>query len=94
MQTYKINKGFVVQKLDNKTVIFDGEESLLYTFNETASYVFKKLKIGWDEVRIAQSLAKLYKIKEARAKKDVKELISEMKKKKLILAMKQVLKNE
>jgi len=81
---YKINKGFIVQKLDDKTVIFDGDNSVLYTFNETASYIFKKLKTGQSEKEIITSLVKRYHIKEDRAKKDIKELIAELKKKKII----------
>jgi hypothetical protein len=81
---YKINKGFIVQKLDDKTVIFDGDNSVLYTFNETASYIFKKLKTGQSEKEIITSLIKRYNIKEDRAKKDIKELIAELKKKKII----------
>lgn len=81
---YKITKGLITQKLDNKTVIFDGEESVLYTFNETASYIFLKLKAKWDEKKIILSLVKRYGLKEERAKKDVKELIVDLKKKKII----------
>ena len=81
---YKINKGFIVQKLDDKTVIFDGDNSVLYAFNETASYIFKKLKTGQSEKEIIASLVKRYDIKDGRAKKDIKELIAELKKKKII----------
>lgn len=81
---YTITKGLITQKLDNKTVIFDGEESILYTFNETASYVFLKIKAKWDEKKIVLSLVKRYGVKEERAKKDVKELIKDLLKKKII----------
>lgn len=81
---YKINKGFIVQKLDNKTVIFDGEESVLYTFNETASFIFKKIKRGSEEDAIIEEMVKKYRIKKERAKKDLEELISDLKKKKII----------
>ena len=84
MKTYKVNKGFIVQKLDNKTVIFDGEESVLYTFNETASVIFKRIKSGWDEVKIIDELAKKYDIKKKRVEKDVDRIFSEMIKKKII----------
>lgn len=81
---YTITKGLITQRLDNKTVIFDGEESVLYTFNETASYVFLKIKAKWDEKKIVLSLVKRYGVKEERAKKDVKELIKDLLKKKII----------
>ena len=81
---YKINKGLITQKLDDKTVIFDGDESILYTFNETASYVFKKIKSGEDEERIIDLIVKRYQIKPEKAKKDLKDLLVDLKKKKII----------
>lgn len=84
MPKYKINKGFIQQKLDDKMVIFDGEESVLYTFNETASFIFQKLKLGWDNKKIIDGLVKKHQIKEKRAEKDVNELISDLLKKKII----------
>ncbi len=81
---YKINKGFIIQKLDDKNVIFDGEESMLYTFNETASYIFSKLKLRWDEKKITDDIVKKYKVKKEKTAKDLKELISDLKKKKII----------
>ena len=39
MTNYRINKGFIVQKLGKKTVIFDGEKSELITFkSETFTF--------------------------------------------------------
>lgn len=84
MPKYKINKGFIQQKLDDKIVIFDGEESVLYTFNETASFIFQKLKLGWHGKKIIEELVKKYQIKEKKAEKDVNELISDLLKGKII----------
>lgn len=84
MPKYKINKGFIVQKLDNKTVIFDGEESVLYTFNETASFIFKKLKKGLNDKEIITTVVKKYNSKEEKVKKDYQELITDLLKKKII----------
>ena len=81
---YKINKGFIVQKLDDKTVIFDGEKSVLYTFNETASFIFRRLKLGRSIVEIVKTLMMKYKIGEIEAKKDIKELIRDLLAKKII----------
>lgn len=85
---YKINKGFIVQKLDGKTTIFDGEKSVFYTFNETATFIFQKLKSGWDEDKISDYLVKKYSIKKEKAEKDVKELLLDLLSKKIILKMK------
>ncbi len=88
MQKYKINKGFIVQKLDNKTVIFDGEESVLYTFNETASFIFQKLKKGFNDKEIIKAVVKKYKVKETRVANDLKEIIADLRKKKIISSVK------
>jgi len=84
MPKYKINKGFIIQKLDDKTVIFDGEESTLYTFNETASFIFQKLKKGLDDKEIITAVIKKYNSKEEKVKKDYQELINDLIKKKII----------
>ncbi len=84
MQKYKINKGFIVQKLDNRTVIFDGEESVLYTFNETASYIFQKLKKGLNDKEIIEAVVKKYNSKGEKVRNDYQELITDLLKKKII----------
>lgn len=84
MKQYKINKGFITQKLDDKTVIFDGEESILYTFNETATYIFLKLKAGWGKEKITGGLVKRYGINEKKAQADLNDLLNDFLKKKII----------
>ena len=82
--TYKINKDFIIQKLDNKVVIFDGNKSILHTLNETASYAFKKIKSGLNETAIVEMVAKQYKKDKKTVKKDIKKLIIDLKKKRVL----------
>lgn len=84
MSLYKINKGFITQKLGDKTVIFDGEESVLYTFNETASFVFGKIKKRLSDKQIIESLIKKFGITQKRAEKDFKDLATNLLAKKII----------
>ena len=84
MKKYKINKGFIIQKLDGKTTIFDGEESLLYTFNETASFIFDKIKLGWNEEKISLGLAKKFQVDLETTNRDISGLVKELIKKKII----------
>jgi hypothetical protein len=70
-------------------VIFDAEESVLYTLNATASEIFCLLKKGLKEEEIVERMVKKYKVKKERAEKDVKEMIGELEKRKII-----VLKNK
>ncbi len=81
---YKIQKGLIVQKLDKKTVIFDGEESVLYTFNQTASEIFRLIKKGLEEKEIIEKITKKYSIKKERVKKDLNGLIFDLIKKKIV----------
>jgi len=81
---YKINKSLILQKMDKNLVGFDVDRSFLYTFNETAEFIFKKIKIGWEEEKIVLALVKIYNVALPTLKKDVKSLIKDMVKNKII----------
>jgi hypothetical protein len=82
---YQIQKGLIIQKIDKETVIFDAEESVLYTLNETASEIFRLLKKGLKEKEIVlRKWVKKYEVKKERVEKDVEELVEELKKRKII----------
>jgi hypothetical protein len=82
---YRINRNLILQKLDEKLVGFDVERSFLYTFNETAEYIYKKIKSGWEEDKIANHLARKYDVQLPTVKKDIKVLISDLLKNKILL---------
>ena len=81
---YKIQKGLIIQKIDKETVIFDAEESVFYTLNETASEIFKMIKKGLSEEEIVEKMIKKYSIKKEKAEKDVKELVEGLIKKGIV----------
>lgn len=81
---YKINKGFIMQKVGEKSTIFDGEESALYTFNKKASVIFGKIKAGWEKEKIVNYLAKFYSIKKEMAEKDFDDFTEDLIKSKII----------
>lgn len=81
---YKINKGFIVQKVGDKSTIFDGEESALYTFNKTGAVIFEKLRQGWDKEKIVGFLSKAYAIKEKTAGADFDQFTKQLIKAKII----------
>lgn len=86
---YQLNKGFIFQKLGNKITIFDGEDSVLYTFNEIASYIFGKLKLGLEKERIKELLLKKYAVQEEEARKDLDNLVKDLLDKKIITQIKE-----
>lgn len=83
--SYKVNRNVILQKLDRKLVGFDVERSFLYTFNETAEIIYKKIKLGWGEERIAINISRKYDAPISVIKKDIKLLIKDLLKNKIIL---------
>ncbi len=82
---YKINKGFIVQKIGNNLTVFDGEKSDLISFNGVGTVIFEKIKKGWDADRIVEEIMNKYSVDEKRAKKDTEEFIMQLKKNKIII---------
>jgi 6-pyruvoyl-tetrahydropterin synthase len=80
----KIQKGLIIQKIDNQTVIFDADQSILYTLNETASIIFDKLKKNWDKQKIINYMLKKFAVKKERLEKDFHQLLKDLKDKKII----------
>ena len=82
---YTVNKAYIIQKLDGKIVIFDGEKSILFTLNDTASFMFQKIKLGWDKGKIIEAVVKGYSIDRESVTKDLDKVISDLVKQKIIL---------
>lgn len=82
---YSINKNLILQKTDEGLVGFETEKSFLYTFNETAEFIFKKIKLNWEEEKIVSALAKKYEVTLSTLKKDVKALIKDMLKYRILI---------
>ena len=88
MKKYKLNKGFIVQKTGNQTVIFDADKSLLYSLNETATFIFKKIKQNKQTGEISQLFVNKYRISRAKADNDIALFIKDLIKKKIVLLYK------
>lgn len=84
MKKAATNKSIIFQKIDNKLVGFDIERSSLYTFNETAEFIYKKMVTGMREGAIAKLVAKKYCVEEKTARKDIEGLAKDLKKNKIL----------
>lgn len=82
---HQLKQGYIVQKQGDKTTLFDGEKSILYTLNDSASFMFEQIKNGLDEDKIVKNIVKKYKISPEDAKADFNTLLKNLKKKKIIL---------
>jgi len=80
----KINKGIIIQKRGKTSTIFDGEKSVLFTLNDSGSYIFSHLKLGKKIEEIANLMVRRYKINHPVAMRDIKSFILELKKKKIV----------
>ena len=85
---YKINHGFIIQKIDNKVMIFSGEESVLRTLNETAAYIFQKLRIGWENEKIVEGLVEKFGAMQKQAKEDLEDFIKLLLRKQILTKIK------
>lgn len=84
MKSYKLQKGLIYQKIGGKKIIFDGEKSILYTLNKSASFIFDSVKKGLNTNEIIDLMIKKYSITKEKAEKDLNNLILDLKKNKII----------
>ncbi|MBI4137120.1 PqqD family protein [Candidatus Roizmanbacteria bacterium] len=84
MNQYRIKKGFIVQKMSKKYVLFDPETSTLHTINETGAFIFSSLKKKMTYQDISQKIATRYKIALEKAQQDTSTFIDLLKKKGII----------
>lgn len=85
---YKINIGFITQKVGGKIAIFSGEDSVLHTLNDTAAFIFQGLKLGWEDKKIIKGLMEKYSATQKQAEEDLKEFTDLLLKKKIIAQIK------
>lgn len=85
MKRYKINKKYIVQKIEDKITIFDSDQSILFTLNNTAATIFEGIKFGLSQEKIAEKLSIEFDTLQSEAKKDIETFTEELKKKKVII---------
>lgn len=81
---YKINKGFIIEKVGSKATIFDPEESSLHILNSIGMFIFTELKKGKNVTQISKDLAEKYEVTEYKVQRDIKDFIKDLKEKKII----------
>lgn len=79
-----MKKNLIFQKIGKETMIFDSENSLLYSLNKTAYYIWKKLRLRWNKKQIIDGLAKKYEASESEIRVDYDRITKEIRKKKII----------
>lgn len=82
---YNINKNLIFQVIGKESTIFDTEESVLHTFNESATFIFLLLKKGWNKEKIILTLIEKFNIEKLKADGDFNKFLTELKKKKILI---------
>ncbi|MCX6731057.1 MAG: PqqD family protein [Candidatus Roizmanbacteria bacterium] len=86
--TQKVNKNLIVQKLEDSVVLFDSDASVLYTLNETATYIFTLLKKNVSKKDIVAQMKKRYGLDEKKMTADFDEVFNDFVKKGIITSKK------
>ena len=85
-QKYRLNKDMISQKIQGNEVVFDTEKSTIYTLNETATFILKRITLKKSLQEIEKSIMQEYDVDEAVAKKDVQSTVSDFIKKKILIS--------
>ncbi len=75
MKKITIVKGYITQRSGKTITIFDAEKSVLLTLNNSATFIFDRLKRGAGTRAIAADLVNEFKVTEEKAEKDVADFI-------------------
>lgn len=87
MKKYKLNTGFLTQKVKDKTTVFSGEDSALFTFNDTAAYIFTGIKLQWDREKIVGGLKKRFDVTREKAEMDIENFVKQLEENKIIVPL-------
>ena len=80
----KFKDGVLVERLGDVGVIFDNNTSTLHEFNEVGYLIVSMIEENMSHAKMVAKIVDEYRISEARAKKDLKEFIRQLKDKGLI----------
>lgn len=81
---YKINKKLAFRKIDGVYYVIDPENMKLFSFNETATFIWDTILSRKDLSEILKSLVDEYEIDKEVAKNDLEEFICLLKNNNLI----------
>jgi hypothetical protein len=81
----KIKKGLIVQKVNKETIVYDTEQAKIHTINETASFIFQKIKAQKNIGQIIESLVKKFGITKSKAEDDINDFIKVLVKEKILI---------
>lgn len=82
-------KANVISKIDGEISIFNVDNSILYSFNQSGSYIFEMIKKGRNKMMIIKNMSKKYDISLKQAEKDVNDFLKNLSKNRIISILEQ-----
>ncbi len=75
----KLKNSVVVTRLGNDWVVYDGEEEMLYEFNEVGGKILNLIQEGVGKMdEIVEEIVKEFEVSESQAEEDVREFLEKM----------------
>ena len=75
----KLKNNVVVTKLEDVWVAYDGEEEMLYEFNEVGGKILNLIQEGVGKMdEIVEEIVKEFEVSESQAEEDVREFLEKM----------------
>ncbi len=84
-EKYKINSELIFEIIGGQMTVYDPEKSYLHTFDEVATKIVEMLKKKKTEDDIVDNLTKLYDVEKKQVKDDLKTLLKELLRKKILI---------
>ena len=84
-KTFCFNSNFIYEKLNNQLTVFNTERSYLYTFNDTASFVYQLLKRHQTIDQVSKAMQRHYGLTKEKADKDLGLFLKELETKQILL---------
>jgi hypothetical protein len=81
---YKLKKDLIISKNNKRINVFVPEESIIVSLNQTASFIFNKIKKGMKNKKIIELMITKYNLTKKHALVDLTSIVKKLKDKKIV----------
>ncbi len=83
---YRINRSLFTVEEDGILMIFNGGDSKLYTFNESASFILSAIEKKQSKGRVLSSMIKYYGISSERADDSYEKFVKQLERENILIS--------
>lgn len=85
--TFKLKEKVLFQKVVDETVILEPETGQYFTLDAIGTFMLEQIQAGLTLVEVADKVISIYDVKKPKAEQDLKNLIAEMQRNGLVVAV-------